>query len=326
MRIHTSITEVIGNTPLVELQHVTPKSGARILAKVEYLNPGGSVKDRIAGAILDAAEAEGKLQPGGTIVEPTSGNTGVGLALEAQRRGYKTVFVLPDKVAIDKIRVLEAYGARVVITPTAVATSDPRSYNSVAEQLVSEIPGAFMPNQFANQNGPLAHYRSTGPEIWRDTDGTVTHVVIGVGTGGTITGTGRYLKEISNGRVEIIGVEPEGSIYSGGEAHSYRVEGVGEDFFPETFDTAVPDRILKIGDAESFALTRRLATEEALLVGGSSGMALGAALRVAEELDENAVVVVIFPDSGRGYLNKIFSDDWMREQGLLTEPASEVSA
>lgn len=324
MRIHASITEVIGNTPLVELQHVKPKSGARILAKVEYLNPGGSVKDRIAGAILDAAEAEGKLQPGGTIVEPTSGNTGVGLALEAQRRGYKTVFVLPDKVAIDKIRVLEAYGARVVVTPTAVSTSDPRSYNSVAERLVTEIPGAFMPNQFANQNGPLAHYRSTGPEIWRDTDGTVTHAVIGVGTGGTITGTGRYLKEASEGRVEIIGVEPEGSIYSGGEAHGYQVEGVGEDFFPETFDTSVPDRILKVGDAEAFALTRRLATEEALLVGGSSGMALAAALRIAEELDETAVVVVIFPDSGRGYINKIFSEDWMHEHGFLTEQAPEV--
>lgn len=325
MRIYSSITEVIGNTPLVELQAIKPKSGARILAKVEYMNPGGSVKDRIASAILDAAEAEGKIQPGGTIVEPTSGNTGVGLALEAQRRGYKTVFVLPDKVAIDKIRVLEAYGARVVITPTAVATDDPRSYNSVAERLVTEIPGAFMPNQFANQNGPLAHYRSTGPEIWNDTDGTVTHAVIGVGTGGTISGTGRFLKEVSDGRVEIIGVEPEGSIYSGGEAHGYQVEGVGEDFFPDTFDTSVPDRILKVSDAESFALTRRLATEEALLVGGSSGMALAAALRVAEDLDENAVVVVILPDSGRGYINKLFNDDWMREQGLLREETPGVA-
>lgn len=325
MRIHSSITEIIGKTPLVEMQVVKPKSGARILAKVEYLNPGGSVKDRIAGAILDAAEAEGKIKPGGTIVEPTSGNTGVGLLLEAQRRGYQCVFVLPDKVAVDKIRVLEAYGARVVITPTAVATSDPRSYNSVAERLVDEIAGAFMPNQFVNENGPLAHYRSTGPEIWEDTEGTVTHVVIGVGTGGTISGTGRYLKEVSEGRVEIIGVEPEGSIYSGGDAHSYQVEGVGEDFFPETFDTSVPDRILKISDADAFALTRRLATEEALLVGGSSGMAMVAALRVAEELDENARVVVILPDSGRGYLNKIFNDEWMREQGLLQEENSGES-
>ncbi|MGO1544957.1 MAG: PLP-dependent cysteine synthase family protein [Gulosibacter sp.] len=325
MRIYSSITEVIGNTPLIELQALAPKSGARILAKVEYLNPGGSVKDRIAGAILDAAEAEGKLQPGGTIIEPTSGNTGVGLALEAQRRGYKTVFTLPDKVAIDKIRVLEAYGAQVVITPTNVATSDPRSYNSVAERLVSETPGGFMPNQFANENGPLAHFRSTGPEIWRDTEGTVTHAVMGVGTGGTITGTGRYLKEASEGRVEVVGVEPEGSIYSGGDAHSYQVEGVGEDFFPETFDTSVPDRILKIGDAESFAMTRRLATEEALLVGGSSGMALAAALRIAEDLDASAVVVVVLPDSGRGYLNKIFSDDWMREQGLLPEETEAAS-
>ncbi|QUY62791.1 Cystathionine beta-synthase [Gulosibacter molinativorax] len=227
------------------------------------------------------------------------------------------MFVLPDKVATDKIRVLEAYGARVVITPTAVATDDPRSYNSVAARLVDEIPGAYMPNQFANPNGPLAHYRSTGPEIWRDTDGLVTHAVIGVGTGGTISGTGRFLKDASEGRVEVIGVEPEGSIYSGGDAHGYLVEGVGEDFFPDAFDTTVPDRILKIGDAESFAMTRRLATEEALLVGGSSGMAVAAALRVAEGLDATAVVVVILPDSGRGYLNKIFNDDWMREQGLL---------
>lgn len=317
MRIQSSITEVIGNTPLVELHAMAPKSGARILAKVEYLNPGGSIKDRIAGPILDAAEASGKLQPGGTIIEPTSGNTGVGLALEAQRRGYKTVFVLPDKVAIDKIRVLEAYGARVVITPTGVATDDPRSYNSVAARLVEETPGAFMPNQFANENGPLAHYRTTGPEIWNDTDGTVTHVVIGVGTGGTISGTGRYLKEASDGRVEVIGVEPEGSIYSGGDAHSYQVEGVGEDFFPETFDTSIPDRILKVGDAESFALTRRLATEESLLVGGSSGMAMAAALRIADDLDSDALVVVVLPDSGRGYLNKIFNDDWMRERGLI---------
>lgn len=317
MRIQSSITEVIGNTPLVELHAMAPKSGARILAKVEYLNPGGSIKDRIAGPILDAAEASGKLQPGGTIIEPTSGNTGVGLALEAQRRGYKTVFVLPDKVAIDKIRVLEAYGARVVITPTGVATDDPRSYNSVAARLVEETPGAFMPNQFANENGPLAHYRTTGPEIWNDTDGTVTHVVIGVGTGGTISGTGRYLKEASDGRVEVIGVEPEGSIYSGGDAHSYHVEGVGEDFFPETFDTNIPDRILKVGDAESFALTRRLATEESLLVGGSSGMAMAAALRIADDLDSDALVVVVLPDSGRGYLNKIFNDDWMRERGLI---------
>lgn len=325
MRIYSSIAEVIGNTPLVELRALAPKSGARLLAKVEYLNPGGSVKDRIAGPILDAAEADGKLHPGGTIVEPTSGNTGVGLALEAQRRGYKMVFVLPDKVAIDKIRVLEAYGARVVITPTAVPTDDPRSYNSVAARLVDEIPSAFMPNQFANQNGPLAHYRSTGPEIWRDTDGTVTHVVIGVGTGGTISGTGRYLKEVSNGRVEVVGVEPEGSIYGGGDAHGYHVEGVGEDFFPETFDTSVPDRILEVGDAESFELTRRLATEEALLVGGSSGMAVAAALRVAEELDARAVVVVLLPDSGRGYLNKIFNDDWLREQGLFREESRGAS-
>lgn len=319
MRIHASIAELTGNTPLVELRSVVPRSGVRIVAKVEYLNPGGSVKDRIAARILDAAEADGSLRPGGTIVEPTSGNTGVGLAIEAQRRGYDTVFVVPDKVGESKLAVLRAYGARVVVTPTNVGPDDPRSYYGVADQIVRDTPGAFKPNQFDNQNGPLAHYESTGPEIWRDTDGAVTHVVMGVGTGGTITGTGRYLKEVSNGAVQVIGVEPVGSIYGGGEPHQYYVEGVGEDFFPPTFDPSVPDRIIKVDDATSFEITRRLAAEEALLVGGSSGMAVAAALETAEALGPDDLVVVLLPDGGRGYLDKIFDDEWMSGAGLLRE-------
>ncbi|RRJ88612.1 pyridoxal-phosphate dependent enzyme [Gulosibacter macacae] len=318
MRIAASITELIGNTPLVELHSLPREGGARVVAKVEYLNPGGSVKDRIAERILDAAEAAGQLHPGGTIVEPTSGNTGVGLALAAQHRGYRCIFVVPDKVGDEKIRVLRAYGAEVVINPAAVATDDPRSYNSVAARLVAETPGAFMPNQFDNANGPAAHYDTTGPEIWRDTEGTVTHVVIGVGTGGTVTGTGRYLHDVSNGAVEVVGVEPVGSIYGGGEAHPYLVEGVGEDFFPPTYDSQVPDRIVKVTDADAFATTRCLAAEEGLLVGGSSGMAAAAALELAATLSPDDLVVVILPDGGRGYLNKIFDDNWMHASGFDT--------
>ncbi|NNC13910.1 cystathionine beta-synthase [Planctomonas sp. JC2975] len=316
MKFAASITDLIGNTPLVRLNHVTDGIAATVLVKVEYLNPGGSSKDRIAERIIDAAERDGLLKPGGTIVEPTSGNTGVGLALVAQQRGYRCVFVLPDKVGEDKRNVLTAYGAEIHVTPTAVAPDDPDSYYSVSDRLVREIPGAYKPNQYANPNGPLSHYETTGPEIWRDTDGKVTHFVAGVGTGGTITGTGRFLKEVSEGRVRIVGADPEGSVYSGGTGRPYLVEGVGEDFWPAAYDPGVPDEIIAVSDADSFAMTRRLAREEGLLVGGSSGMAVVAALRAAAELGPDDVVVVLLPDGGRGYLGKIFNDAWMRSYGF----------
>ncbi|WP_243064397.1 cystathionine beta-synthase [Humibacter sp. RRB41] len=316
MKFAASITDLIGNTPLVRLNHVTEGIGATVFVKVEYLNPGGSSKDRIAERIIDAAERDGLLKPGGTIVEPTSGNTGVGLALVAQQRGYRCVFVLPDKVGEDKRNVLTAYGAEIHVTPTSVAPDDPDSYYSVSDRLAREIPGAFKPNQYANPNGPRSHYETTGPEIWRDTDGRVTHFVAGVGTGGTITGTGRFLKEVSDGRVRVIGADPEGSVYSGGTGRPYLVEGVGEDFWPSAYDPSVPDEIIAVSDADSFAMTRRLAREEGLLVGGSSGMAVVAALRAARDLGDDDIVVVLLPDGGRGYLGKIFNDSWMRSYGF----------
>jgi cystathionine beta-synthase len=323
VRYASSVTDLIGNTPLVRLNRVTDGIAATVLAKIEFVNPGGSSKDRIAANIVDAAEASGDLKPGGTIVEPTSGNTGVGLALVAQQRGYRCVFVVPDKVAEDKRAVLRAYGAEVVVAPTAVAPDDPRSYYSVSRRIVAETPGAYMPNQYDNPNGPRSHYESTGPEIWRDTDGGLTHFVAGVGTGGTISGTGRYLKEVSGGAVRIVGADPEGSIYSGGTGRPYFVEGVGEDFWPGAYDGSVVDEIIPVTDAEAFAMTRRLAREEGLLVGGSSGMAVVAALRAARDLPADAVVVVLLPDSGRGYLAKVFDDGWMRRRGFATDDAAD---
>jgi len=320
------IADLVGNTPLVKLQHVTEGIACTVLVKLEYLNPGGSSKDRIARRIIDAAEASGELRPGGTIVEPTSGNTGVGLALVAQQRGYRCVFVIPDKVGEDKIDVLRAYGAEIVMTPTSVAPDSPESYYSVSDRLVKEIPGSFKPNQYDNPNGPLSHYETTGPEIWRDTDGEVTHFVAGVGTGGTISGTGRYLREISDDRVRIIGVDPEGSVYSGGTGRPYLVEGVGEDIWPGSYDPAVPHEIVAVDDAESFAMTRRLAREEAILVGGSSGMAVVGALRIAQTLPADAVMVVLLPDGGRGYLSKIFNDSWMRSYGFSEVEEGETIA
>lgn len=320
MRFARNVTDLVGNTPLVRLNSVTAGIRATVLAKVEYFNPGGSAKDRIAVRIIDAAERSGQLKPGGTIVEPTSGNTGVGLALVALQRGYRTVFVVPDKFAGEKVAMLEALGAEVVITPTHVPPEDPRSYYSVSDRLAREIPGAFKPNQFANPNGPRSHFETTGPEIWRDTDGRVTHFVAGIGTGGTISGTGKFLKEASDGRVRVIGADPAGSIYAGGPLHGYHVEGVGEDFLPATFDPSVVDAYEQVEDAESFDLTRRLAREEGLVVGGSSGMAVVAALRTARDLDEDAVVVVLLPDHGRGYLSKLYDDEWMRERGFEVEP------
>ena len=322
MRIANSVIDLIGHTPLVRLNSVTKGvTNATVLAKVEYLNPGGSAKDRIAIGLVDAAEKAGHLKPGGTIVEPTSGNTGVGLALVAQQRGYKCVFVCPDKVSEDKRRVLQAYGAEVVVTPTNVEPEDPESYYSVSDRLARDIPGAFKPNQYANPAGPQAHYDTTGPEIWADTDGTITYFVAGVGTGGTITGTGRFLKEQSSGRVQVIGADPEGSIYAGGDARPYLVEGVGEDFWPPAYDPTIPDRIVTVTDAQSFDMTRRLAKEEGLLVGGSCGMAAVAALEVAKDAGPDDVIVVLLPDSGRGYLQKVFDDKWMSLHGF-TEPES----
>jgi cystathionine beta-synthase len=326
MKYVNHVSELIGNTPLIKLNSVTEGIKATVLAKVEYFNPGGSIKDRIAEKLIDAAEAEGLLKPGGTIVEPTSGNTGIGLALIAQQRGYRCIFTLPDKVAEDKRNTLIAYGAEIVVCPTAVAHEDPRSYYSVSDRLAKEIPGGFKPDQYSNLAGPASHFATTGPEIWEATEGKISHVVIGVGTGGTISGTGKYLKQVSQGKVQVIGCDPKGSIYSKTETNSqpYLVEGVGrgDDFLPGAYDPSVVDRIIPIPDADSFELTRRLAREEGLLVGPSCGMAAAAALQVAKDLPADAVVVVILPDGGRGYLAKVFSDDWMRNYGFLEDDSS----
>ena len=319
-----SLIDLVGNTPLMRLSRVTGGRQPLILAKIEYLNPGGSVKDRIAVKMIDAAEREGLLKPGGTIVEPTSGNTGVGLAIVAQARGYHCVFVCPDKVSEDKRNVLAAYGADVVVCPTAVEPDHPDSYYSTSDRLVREIEGAWKPDQYSNPNNPASHYETTGPEIWRQTDGRVTHFVAGIGTGGTISGAGRYLKEVSEGRVQVVGADPSGSVYSGGSGRPYLVEGVGEDFWPANYDPTICDRIIEVSDADSFEMTRRLAREEALLVGGSCGMAAAAALRLADDLGPDDVVVVLLPDSGRGYLTKVFSDAWLTRYGFASRSDASV--
>jgi cystathionine beta-synthase len=315
--IKDSILDTVGETPLVRLSRIGAGLRPQIIAKLESFNPGGSIKDRVAVRLIEAAERDGRLRPGGTIIEPTSGNTGTGLAIAARLKGYRVIAVMPDKMSKEKIDLLRAYGAEVVVAPTDVAPDSPQSYYRVADRLTQEIPGAFQPNQYANPANPQTHYETTGPELWRQSNGQVTHLVVGVGTGGTITGMARYLKERSP-EIQIIGADPVGSIYSNEEVHPYLVEGVGEDFWPETFDPSVVDRYITVSDRDSFLTTRRLAHEEGLLVGGSCGLAVHAALQLAKEIDDpEAVIAVVLPDGGRAYLSKIFNDAWMSQYGFL---------
>ncbi|MDQ3752582.1 MAG: cystathionine beta-synthase [Actinomycetota bacterium] len=323
MDIRDTILDAVGQTPLLRLHKMASGLSCAVIAKLEMLNPGGSIKDRIALAMITAAERTGDLKPGGTIVEPTSGNTGAGLAIAAAIRGYRCIFTMLDKMSQEKISLLRAYGAEVVIAPTAVAPESPESYYRVADRLAEEIPGAFQPNQYFNQANPQAHYDSTGPEIWTQTEGTISHLVAGVGTGGTVTGTGRYLKERRPGLV-VVGADPEGSVFSGTQARPYLVEGVGEDFWPGTFDPSIVDRWITVSDRNSFVTARRVAREEGLLVGGSGGTALWAALDVARELGPEDVLVVILPDTGRSYLSKIFNDSWMLEHGFTERPGTSA--
>jgi cystathionine beta-synthase len=319
MQVLDTFLDAMGDTPLVRLHSVTRGVKATVLAKVEMLNPGGSVKDRIGIRMIEAAERAGTLKPGGTIVEPTSGNTGHGLAIAAAIKGYKCIFVMPDKMSQEKIALLRAYGAEVIITPTAVAPDSPESYYRVADRLTEEIPGAFQPNQYWNPENPKTHYETTGPEIWAQTDGRIDVFVAGVGTGGTISGVGRYLKE-QNPDVTIVGADPEGSLYSGDEPRPYLVEGIGEDFWPGTFDPEVVDRYVKVSDRDSFLTARAVTRQEGILVGGSCGSAVFAALMVARELDASKTVVVLLPDTGRQYLSKVYSDSWMLQHGMLDRP------
>ena len=315
MKYSESILDLVGNTPLVRLKKVTAGLRPTILAKLEELNPGGSVKDRIGLTMIEEAERTGQLKPGGTIIEPTSGNTGHGLAMVAAIKGYNMVFVMPDKMSAEKISLLRAYGADVVVCPTNVERESPQSYYSVADRLSREIPGAFQPNQYFNPRNPEAHYRTTGPEVWEQTEGKIDVFVAGMGTGGTISGVAKYLKE-QKPAVHIVGADPEGSLYSGPVA-PYKVEGVGEDFMPGTMDIKMVDQIVQVTDKQSFVAARRLAREEGILVGGSSGMALHAALEVARDRGPDEVIVVLFPDTGRNYLSKFFNDEWMRQNGFM---------
>lgn len=318
MPIYDSALDAVGHTPLIRLSRVHPPGN--LVAKVEQVSVGGSVKDRIAVTMIERAERLGLLARGGTIVEPTSGNTGVGLAIVGALKGYRVVCTVPDKVSAEKRDLLRAYGAEVIVAPTELGPDDPESYYGVARRLAAEIPGAYSPNQYENPANPEAHYRTTGPEIWEQTEGGVEELVVGVGTGGTISGAGRFLKE-QNPAVEVVGVDPEGSVYTAPRPEAvrqYLVEGVGEDFWPETFDASVVDRYLTVTDAESFAMTRSVARREGLLIGGSGGMAVHAAAQVAAE-EPRRLVVVIIPDSGRGYLSKVFNDDWMRSHGFLED-------
>jgi len=324
MEIAGSLLDLMGNTPLVRMDRIGRELSCQLIAKLELMNPGGSVKDRIGITMIDAAERAGLLKPGGTIVEPTSGNTGVGLAIVAARKRYRCVFVMPDKMSQEKINLLRAYGAEVVVCPTAVEPEDPRSYYSVAKRLAEEIPGAFRPNQYENPENPRAHELTTGPEIWRQTAGRITHFVAGVGTGGTISGVGRYLKS-QNPNVHIVGADPEGSVYSGGSGRPYLVEGIGEDFWPKTYDPSIVDRIVTVSDRDSFLTARRVTREEGILIGGSGGTAVHAALVVGRELGPSDVMVVLIPDSGRGYISKLYNDDWLADYGFLRTSGQTVA-
>jgi cystathionine beta-synthase len=325
MDVVDSVIDLIGRTPMVRLDRIGRDLHCHLLAKLEYFNPGGSVKDRPAREMLNAAESEGLLGRGSTIVEPTSGNTGVALAMVAAQRGYHCIFTMPDKIAEEKRQLLRAYGAKVVICPTAVPPEHPDSYYSVANQITASTPGAFQPNQYRNPHNPRSHEIGTGPEIWRQTAGRITHFVAGVGTGGTISGVGRYLKS-QNPAIEVIAADPEGSIYSGGGGRPYLVEGIGEDFWPTTYDPSVVDRVVPVSDQDSFRTARRVTREEGILVGGSTGTAMWAALEVGRDLGPEDVVVVLIPDSGRGYLSKLYDDDWMTDHGFLRARGETVEA
>ena len=324
---YPTVLDLVGNTPLVRLQRLSRDVEPTLLAKLEFLNPGGSVKDRIGLRMIEQAEREGKLAPGGTIVEPTSGNTGVGLAIGAALKGYRCVFVMPDKIAEEKRALLRAYGAEVVICPTAVPPESPESYYSVSNRLAEEIPGAFKPDQYSNQANPQAHYETTGPELWEQTGGKIDALVLSIGTGGTVTGTARYLKE-RRPDLLVVGADPEGSIFSQPDnVHPYLVEGIGEDFWPTTFDPSLVDEFITVSDRDSFRTARRLAREEGILVGGSGGTAVWAMLQVAQRFGPDATVVTIVPDSGRGYLSKVYDDNWLLEHGFLERaPAATIQA